>query len=146
MSDWFFRRGRREQLIDFRSLDAKLSVYASDTWTTIQHFWNSGTSFFARFKLIGWKKLLNELASEGLSLGTGGFVVLYAMALPAFMEFDEGKFLTGQYAVTFLDKNGTEIGQRGILHNDAVPLEEIPDSVIKATMAKIGRASCRERV
>ena len=50
-------------------------------------------------------------------------------------EFDENKFLTGKYAVKFLDRNGNEIGQRGILHNDAVPLEEIPDHLIKATLA-----------
>jgi penicillin-binding protein 1A len=60
---------------------------------------------------------------------------MYALALPAFLEFDEGKFLTGRYSVKFLDKAGNEIGQRGILHNDAVPLEEIPDAVIKATLA-----------
>ncbi len=42
---------------------------------------------------------------------------------------------TGKYAVTFVDRNGTEIGKRGILHNDAVSLEEIPDHLIKATLA-----------
>ena len=41
----------------------------------------------------------------------------------------------GQYAVKFLDQNGNEIGKRGILHNDSVPLDEIPDSLIKATLA-----------
>src|SRR5204862_4194254 len=34
-----------------------------------------------------------------------------------------------------LDPNGAGIGERGILHNDAVPLEEVPDYVIKATLA-----------
>ena len=53
---------------------------------------------------------------------------MFALAIPAFHEFDEGKFLTGQFAVKFLDQNGNEIGKRGILHNDAVPLEEIPDA------------------
>ena len=65
----------------------------------------------------------------------GGFVVLYGLALPAFQEFDESKFLTGRYAVKFLDVNGNEIGKRGILHNDAVPLDDIPDVLIKATLA-----------
>ena len=57
------------------------------------------------------------------------------LAIPAINEFDENKINTGKYAVKFLDRHGTEIGQRGILHNDAVPLEEIPDHLIKATLA-----------
>ena len=61
--------------------------------------------------------------------------MLYILAIPAINEFDENKINTGKYAVKFLDRNGAEIGQRGILHNDAVPLEEIPDYVIKATLA-----------
>ena len=73
--------------------------------------------------------------SEGADARHGRLVVLFALAIPALREFDEGKFLTGQYAVKFLDQNGNEIGKRGILHNDAVPLEEIPDSLIKATLA-----------
>ena len=135
MSDWFFRQGRRDKLIDWLALDARLSSGFADAWANLQSVWNSASGFFARFKLTGWKKLLNEAASEAVTLGTGGLIVLYALALPAFLEFDESKFLTGQFAVKLLDKDGNEIGQRGILHNDAVPLEEIPDSIIKATMA-----------
>ena len=68
-------------------------------------------------------------------MGAGGLVVLFVLAIPALNEFDENKINTGKYAVKFLDRNGTEIGQRGILHNDAVPLEDIPDHLIKATLA-----------
>ena len=57
------------------------------------------------------------------------------MAIPALMEFDENKINAGRYAVKFVDRNGTEIGQRGILHSDAVGLEELPDHLIKATLA-----------
>ncbi|HIE70026.1 MAG TPA: hypothetical protein EYP98_07525, partial [Planctomycetes bacterium] len=39
------------------------------------------------------------------------------------------------FKVRFIDQNGNEIGKRGILHNDSVPLDEIPDSLIKATLA-----------
>jgi penicillin-binding protein 1A len=90
---------------------------------------------FCAFRLSGWKRLLNEAVAEGLTLGVGGLTVLYILAIPAINEFDENKINTGKYAVKFLDRNGAEIGQRGILHNDAVPLEEIPDYVIKATLA-----------
>jgi len=134
LSDWFFKRGRREG-IDWMAVDSKLDSSVSEFWSRCKDFWNAGSSFFARFKLTGWKRLLNEAGSESLSLAFGGLFVLYALALPAFLDFDEGRFLTGKYSVKFLDAAGNEIGQRGILHNDAVPLEEIPDAVVKATLA-----------
>ncbi|WP_439542630.1 transglycosylase domain-containing protein [Hyphomicrobium sp.] len=134
MSDWFFKRGRRDG-IDWMALDSRLDSSVSEFWSRAKDIWDAGSSFFARFKLTGGKRLVTEAASEGFTLAVGGFFVLYALALPAFLDFDEGRFLTGQYSVKFLDAGGNEIGQRGILHNDAVPLEEIPDSVIKATLA-----------
>src|SRR6185503_11827565 len=48
---------------------------------------------------------------------------------------DENKIATGKYSVKFLDRDGAEIGQRGMHHNDAVPLEDLPDHLIKATLA-----------
>ncbi len=135
MSDWFFKQGDRDKVVDWLGIDAKIDSTIADTWALCKNYWNAGSSFFARFRLFGWRRLLNEFASEAFSMGLGGFIVLYALALPALLEFDENKFLTGRYAVKFLDRAGNEIGQRGVLHNDAVPLEEIPDSVIKATMA-----------
>ncbi len=135
MSDWFFKQGGRDKLSNLLGLDAKIDSTLSEIWSRVRDFWNAGQTFFARFHLTGWKRLANELASEGLTLGAGGFVVLFALAIPAFNEFDEGRFLTGRYSVKFLDAYGNEIGKRGILHNDAVPLEEIPESVIKATLA-----------
>jgi penicillin-binding protein 1A len=135
VSDWFFKRGGRDRLIDWTAIDSKIDSTMAETWAFLQNHWNAGTSFFARFRLSGWKRLLNEAACEALTLGAGGLVVLYAVGLPALQEFDESKFSTGKYAVKFLDKNGQEIGKRGILQNDSVPLEEIPDVLIKATLA-----------
>ncbi len=135
MSDWFFRQGGRGRIIDWLELDAKIDSTLADIRARIRDAWDGASSVFARFRLTGWRRLLNEGASEALTLGTGGLVVLYGLALPALLEFDEGRFLTGRYSVTFLDKTGSEIGKRGILHNDAVPLEDIPESVVKATLA-----------
>jgi penicillin-binding protein 1A len=135
LSDWFFKQGDRDKVINWLGIDAKIDSTIADTWALCKDYWNAWSSFFARFRLYGWRRLLNEFASEAFTLGCGGFIVLYALALPALLEFDENKFLTGRYSVKFLDRAGNEIGQRGVLHNDAVPLEEIPDSVIKATMA-----------
>jgi len=135
VQDWYFKRGRRDRVVNWLGLDSKIDSTLAETWAGVRDVWNAGTSFFARFKLTGWKRLLNEAASEALTLGAGGFVVMFALAIPAFHEFNEGKFLTGQFAVKFLDQNGNEIGKRGILHNDAVPLDDIPDPVVKATLA-----------
>jgi penicillin-binding protein 1A len=135
VQNWFYRQGRRERLVNWLGLDSKIDSTLAEIWAAVRNFWNAGTSFFARFKLTGWRRLANEAASEMVTLGAGGLVVMFALAIPALNEFNEGKFLTGQYAVKFLDQNGNEIGKRGILHNDAVPLEEIPDSLVKATLA-----------
>jgi len=135
LNDWFHKRGGRDRIIDWLGIDSKINSVLVDTWAAIKDGWNAGSSFFARFQLTGWRRLFNELLSEGVTLATGGFIVMYALALPALLEFDESKFQTGQFAVKFLDANGNELGKRGILHNDAVPLNEIPDYLIKATLA-----------
>jgi penicillin-binding protein 1A len=132
--DWFFKhRGKRP--IDWLGIDAWIDSSLAETWENAKDRWNGITTFFARFRLTGWKRLLNEGISEGLTLAVGGFAVLYVLAIPALMEFDENRILTGKYSVTFIDRYGNEIGKRGILHSDAVPLEEIPDHLIKATLA-----------
>ena len=37
--------------------------------------------------------------------------------------------------MSFLDRYGNEVGSRGIRHNDAIPLEDLPDHLIKAVLA-----------
>jgi penicillin-binding protein 1A len=133
--DWFFRSGRRKQLIDWLGLDARIDSAMANSWEGAKDRYDAFSSFFARFKLTGWRRGLNELVSEGLTLGLGGFAVLYILAIPALTEFDESKITSGRYAVKFIDRNGTEIGQRGILHSDAVDLSDLPDHLIKATLA-----------
>jgi penicillin-binding protein 1A len=135
MHDWFFRHGARRRLIDWLGIDAWIDASLFAAWQSLQDRWNALTGFFARFRLFGWKRLLNEAIAEAMTLGTGGLLLLYILAIPAFTEFDENKINTGKYAVKFLDRYGAEIGQRGILHNDAVSLEEIPDHLIKATLS-----------
>ncbi|OWK22318.1 hypothetical protein AJ88_08325 [Mesorhizobium amorphae CCBAU 01583] len=55
--------------------------------------------------------------------------------LPAF-QITTGDWRTqGDFAVTFLDRYGNEIGQRGIIQRDSVPVDEMPDHVIKAVLA-----------
>ena len=56
--------------------------------------------------------------------------------LPAFRETtDEDWLKKTELAVVFLDRYGNKIGERGIRHNDTVPLDELPDHLIKAVLA-----------
>jgi penicillin-binding protein 1A len=136
VSDWFFRQGGRDRLVNWLGLDAWIDSTLSQTWHAIKTAYMAASSFFARFKLQGWPRIANELASEGLTLGAGGLVVLYVLALPAFEEIDRKNWLAlDDFSVTFQDRNGNVIGKRGINLNNAVPLDEVPDVMIKAALA-----------
>src|SRR5437588_1762017 len=61
---------------------------------------------------------------------------MLALALPAFRETaDEDWLKKSDLAVVFLDRYGVEVGSRGIKHNDSIPLEQLPDHLIKAVLA-----------
>ncbi len=135
MKDWFFKRSGNKRLIDWLALDSWLDSSLYNLWEGSNNWWASYTSFFGRFRVSGYKRGLTELASECATLGTAGFAVLLALAVPAYEETSEGWKDTGKFSVTFLDRFGNDIGKRGILHDDAIPLEEIPDHMIKATLA-----------
>jgi penicillin-binding protein 1A len=87
-----------------------------------------------RFRVTGVTRALVELLSEGLTLGAGGAVVMLAFAIPAFHDTSGDWQSRGDLAVTFLDRYGNEIGKRGINQSDSVPLEEMPDYLIKAVL------------
>jgi penicillin-binding protein 1A len=94
------------------------------------------STFMDRFHVAGWRRWLNELASECATLGTAGALLMLALAMPAFQETSDDEWLKkSELAVTFLDRYGNEIGTRGIRHNDSIPLDEFPDHLIKAVLA-----------
>jgi len=94
------------------------------------------STFMDRFHVSGWRRLLNELFSEGATLGAFGLVVLLALAIPAFRETSDDDWLKkSELAVTFLDRYGNEVGSRGIRHNDSIPLDQFPDHLIKAVLS-----------
>ncbi len=97
--------------------------------------WESITIFFRRFKITGFPKFLVEIADEGITLALIGFIALLALALPAFEETQKDWRSQGDYSITFLDRNGQEIGQRGIRQNEAEELDALPDHFIKAVLA-----------
>ncbi len=97
--------------------------------------WEEITIFFRRFRVRGLKRLFFEVLGEGMTLGTAGFVVLLALAQPAFEETKKDWRNHDNFAVTFLDRYGNQIGHRGIIHENSVPIDELPDHLIKAVLA-----------
>ncbi len=91
--------------------------------------------FMHRFRVTGVARVIVELLGEGLTLGAGGAVLMLAFAIPAFHATATDWQSKGDLAVTFLDRYGNEIGKRGINQSDAVPLEEMPDYLVKAVLA-----------
>ncbi|MBX9932971.1 MAG: PBP1A family penicillin-binding protein [Methylobacterium sp.] len=87
------------------------------------------------FAAKGWKRGALDLTSEAMTLGTGGAIVMLALAQPAFNLTSENWLKTQDLAVTFLDRYGTEVGRRGIKHDDSLKLDEFPDIMIKALVA-----------
>jgi penicillin-binding protein 1A len=132
--DIFNGRGR-SKLVDWLKVDSWIDSGLYNAWTRFRDWWSGYSSFFGKFEVKGFVRALNEIACEGLTLGVGALLVLAAFALPAF-EIAQGKMnLSDEYSVTFLDRYGNDIGKRGLLRDDSVPLDEIPDVMIKATLA-----------
>ncbi|MBV9590561.1 MAG: transglycosylase domain-containing protein, partial [Hyphomicrobiales bacterium] len=88
-----------------------------------------------RLHVSGFRRLLVELASEATTLGAVGSVGLLMLAQPAF-RLTSDDFLSRQdLAVTFLGRNGVEIGKRGLKQDATIPLSEFPDHLLKAVFA-----------
>lgn len=136
MSNWIFKRAGRSRLVNWLDLDSQIDAGLFGAWESFKDRWNAWSTFFARFRLTGAPRVLNELVSEAATLGTGGMMLMLVLAQPAFEAAQKEDWLNdGNISVTFLDKNGNEIGKRGVFRSDAVPLDEYPDIVIKALLA-----------
>ncbi|MDH7806259.1 MULTISPECIES: transglycosylase domain-containing protein [unclassified Rhizobium] len=114
------------------------SFIDSGLWTAaarLVDFWEDVTIASRKLHVRGWKKLLVNLTCDALTFGTAGCVVLLALAMPAFEETKKDWRYRGDFAVTFLDRYGNTIGHRGIIHEDSVPIDQMPDHFIKAVLA-----------
>jgi len=131
----FLQGNGRGKFIDWLKIDSWIDSGLYGAWIGFRDWWSAYSSFFGRFEVKGFWRACNELACEALTLSVAGFLVVLTFVLPAF-EIAQGKInLSDEFSVTFLDRYGNEIGKRGLLRDDSVPLEEIPDHMIKATLA-----------
>jgi penicillin-binding protein 1A len=130
--DW---RPRLKRLL--LDIDARIdsAIFQAGKWT--REIYERFTAFMDHAHVAGWRRwLLVEPLSEMATLGTGGLLLLLALAIPAFRQTSDDDWLKkSDLAVTFLDRYGNEIGSRGIKHTESVPLEEFPDQMIKAVLA-----------
>jgi len=123
----------------------KGGMLAADAWldSSLYEFWHAlgraytrYQDFMARFHVSGIRRFFVEILSDAFSFGAIGAVLMTALALPAFDIIDRGAFNKAEdYSVVFLDRFGTEIGRRGIRSDDSVALDQMPDYLIKATLA-----------
>nr|WP_244636088.1 PBP1A family penicillin-binding protein [Chthonobacter albigriseus] len=119
-------------------------MLAADAWidTTVwrlgagfARWWDAVTDHMTRFRVRGWARVASEVAGEAATLGTAGSILMLALAVPAFRATESDWRAQGEYAVTFLDKNGAFIGRRGMFLDDTVPLDKLPPYLIQATLA-----------
>ena len=135
-------------MIEFRkarwTTRLKRSALAADSWLDDSlyaagrragEFYERIRSATDRLTVSGPKRLATELVSEGLNVGIAGSIVMLLLAIPAFREGREDALKNQVFAVTFLDRYGSEIGHRGARHDDSLKLEELPDHLIKAVLA-----------
>jgi len=129
------RKLRTPRATKFLAVDAWIDSTLYEAGFKVREAWENITIFFRRFRVKGWRRAVVEMGSEGFTLGTVGVIGMVALAIPAFEETSKDWRNQGDYAVTFLDRHGNEIGQRGIIQRDSVPVDELPDHVIKAVLA-----------
>ena len=110
------------------------SLYSSGEGS--RNAWVNFSARMDRLHVAGAARAGVEATCEMLTLCLAGGVIALALAIPAFRETGDENWLKKQnLAVVFLDRYGEPVGQRGIRHDDTVPLEQLPDYLIRAVLA-----------
>jgi penicillin-binding protein 1A len=116
--------------------DSYVSSSLFELWDTIKRGASAYSSFLHRwFRISGPKRVLIDFVDDFFTFGVMVAFALLAFAVPPFKETGDIWNRGREYAVTFTDRDGNIIGKRGIRQDDAIPLDEIPPSLIKAVLA-----------
>jgi len=116
-------------------LDEVFSHYSFEISDGLRRGWVAYSYFLMRFRVTGIKRVIVDLIDDAATFGTVFALGVITIALPTLIETDDIWNSGRQYAVTFTDINGEIIGRRGVLQDDAIPLEEIPPQLVKAVLA-----------
>ena len=137
MQDPFYTKEKRRKSGGMLAADAWLDSSLYEFWHALGRGYTRFQDFMSIFHVAGIKRFFVEVLSDGFSFFAIGCVLMVALALPAFDVTASGEFNKAEdYSVVFLDRFGTaEIGRRGIRSDDSVPLADMPDYLIKATLA-----------
>ncbi|MEO1746096.1 MAG: penicillin-binding protein, partial [Pseudomonadota bacterium] len=120
-------RKRRRKPTFLLEVDSWIDSTLYESRFAAAEFWEEVVIFFRRFRVYGFNRSIFEVLSEGMTLTVAGAVIMLALALPAADEVSSNWRDQDEFAVTFLDRYGNEIGQRGILHTEAVDIGDLPD-------------------
>jgi len=101
----------------------------------LRDWWENYSIFTEHFHLHGAAQWFAGGFSEGLNLGLVGLTAFSFIGLAIFDVTKSNWQSKGNLSVTFLDNKGRFIGQRGVLHSEEVPIEAMPDYLIKAVLA-----------
>jgi penicillin-binding protein 1A len=135
MRDPFSTTKRRRRWLRPMEIDSWIDSALFGSGGDLARAYEAVFIFMRRFHVSGFKKVVTELVSEGLTWGVVGATLALALALPAFDAIRSDWRIQSDYSVTFLDRYGNEIGKRGILHNDSPELEDLPDHLVQAVLA-----------
>lgn len=116
-------------------IDSWVDSQLYESYRALVGAYDAFSAWMQRFHVSGLRRVAIELTSDAATFSIVGGIIVLAFAYPAFEHTDENWQQSTQYSVTFTDRYGRVIGRRGVLHNDTVPLEEIPDHVVKAVLA-----------
>lgn len=119
----------------FWTFDSIVSSSVFEAWDALKRGGSAYSSFLYRFKITGIRRIFVDLIDDAATFGTVIAFGLLAYALPPFSGTGDVWNKGRDYAVTFTDANGEIIGRRGIRQDDAIALEDIPPTMIKAVLA-----------
>ncbi len=117
------------------AFDAYIDSSMFDSGRGSREAYENFSAFMNRFQVRGVKRLLVEFGCEALTLSLGGGIVALALASSAMRMTSDDWLKKQDLSITILDRYGAVAGQRGIKHDDAVPLDQYPDYVLKAVLA-----------
>ncbi|MBX4336105.1 transglycosylase domain-containing protein [Bartonella raoultii] len=116
-------------------LDAQLDTTLYRIRSAHNFFWHTAKLTSQYFYIRGWKRFIIEVLDETLTLGLIGFTLFTIVGISVLDVTKKDWYPLKNFSVLFLDRYGNPIGHRGALPAVPVPIEEMPDYVIKAVLA-----------